>query len=521
MARSPFNEIFELSPARIELSFAHWGEDNVAVIDFDNDTANLLQVISGLNGSGKTITLEAIKKFTNVFTKPSINTLRSFENFARNVDLQYMMVEFKTNPVQYFEQETREDGSKYFSIDPHTIPTGWEVKDPGNDYGDIDIEKFEQYFGFPLNHDDWLYLSTTILKFAEFTLTGDKTNWRFKQAGCVKVNNRDIINEMKTGELYWDEGWTKSKRPHQPQKLSREFIFEIIDIPYTVFKTWEKESGIGFHDLDTHDTHDKACITIVKGASYLEVKHAYLFEKTFLSALTKRRDEILELRNITSNKYNEKEFKAFVQKLIENSDLPEEYDVIYELNWKTFNFQLFFHEDIVDTDIQEFIHHLAVTAPHVYLLLLFDELSYISLALIFLCEGAEFIDKDPYMLTAGQRRLISLAHQWYSTDVGELLLIDEPEISLHISWQRNFIGAFSELNSYIADVLLNTETSHELIEDMKKKDKDNPTPYHTLELFLKRLAITTRKRMLIATHSPDIIYHHQELCNHIPPLDGD
>jgi hypothetical protein len=520
MARSPFNEIFELSPVRIELSFAHWGEDNVAVIDFDNDTGNQLQVISGLNGSGKTITLEAIKKITNVFTKPSINTLRTFENFARNVDLEYMMVEFKTNPVQYFEQETREDGRKYFAIDPHTIPTGWEVKDPGEDYGDIDIEKFEQYFGFPLNHDEWLYLSTTISKFAEFTFTGNETNWRFKQAGSVKVNNRDITKEMKTGELYWDEGWTKSKNSHRPQRLERDFILEIIDIPYAVFKTWEKESGIGFHDLDTHDTHDKACITIVKGASYLEVKHAYFFDKTFLGTLNDRKDEIYEIQRIASNKHAKEEFAEFVRELQQKSTYPEEYSIFSEVSNEIFDFSLFMHDDIAGMDIQEFIHHMAFKAPHVYLLLICDELSYLSLALIFLCEGAEFIDKDPYMLTAGQRRLISLAHQWYSTDKGELLLIDEPEISLHISWQRNFIGAFSKLNFHIADALLKTKTSHPEMESFKKI-KEHPTPYHTLDLFVKQIDTITRKKMLIATHSPDIIYHHQELCNHIPPLDGD
>ena len=123
------------------------------------------------------------------------------------------------------------------------------------------------------------------------------------------------------------------------------------------------------------------------------------------------------------------------------------------------------------------------------------------------------------MLTAGQRRLISLAHQWYSTAEGELLLIDEPEISLHISWQRNLIGAFTSLNRYISDILLQTETRDAFLEDFKKDDEFK-TPYEVLQLFLNILP-TPSKQMLIATHSPDIIYHHQELCNHIPPLDGD
>ena len=49
-----YNELFKLSPKRIELSFAHWGKEKIAIIDFDDglESSNK-QVISGLNGSGK------------------------------------------------------------------------------------------------------------------------------------------------------------------------------------------------------------------------------------------------------------------------------------------------------------------------------------------------------------------------------------------------------------------------------------------------------------------------------------
>ena len=81
-------------------------------------------------------------------------------------------------------------------------------------------------------------------------------------------------------------------------------------------------------------------------------------------------------------------------------------------------------------DIQEFVHHLTTCYPNVYFLLILDDLSYLSLALIFLCDGADFIHNDSNLLTAGQRRLISLAHQWYSTAEGELLLNNDAEFIL-------------------------------------------------------------------------------------------
>jgi hypothetical protein len=521
MARSPFNEIFELSPVRIELSFAHWGEDKVAIIDFDSDTDNLLQVISGLNGSGKTITLEAIKKFTNVFTKPSNSTLKAFENFSKKVGLLYMMVEFKTvSPVRYIELETDEYGkSKHVEPYPHTVPTGWEVKDSNNDYSDIDANKFENYFGFPLNHGEYLYLSTAISKFAEFTLTGDEINWRFKQAGSVKVNNRDITNEMKTGELYWDEGWKKSKTPHSPKHLCREFILEIIDIPLGVFNSWKNESGIVFQELDYSESYDQACITIVRGASYLEVKHAYLFDTSFFESISSRFNDIQKLKRIVSDKYGKTDFDNFFESLKTSSDYPGIYEKYEEMTSSKFKFSMFHHDKVENMNTQEFIFHLTTVAPQVYILFQLDEISYISLVLIFLCDGADFLNDNSKPLTAGQRRVISLAHQWHETPKWELLLMDEPEISLHISWQRNFIMAFSNLNKFISNTLLQTATGDKFLEDFKD-DPEFKTPYEILELFLNH-AETPARKILIATHSPDIIYNHQELCTHIPPMDGD
>ena len=76
----------------------------------------------------------------------------------------------------------------------------------------------------------------------------------------------------------------------------------------------------------------------------------------------------------------------------------------------------------------------------------------------------------PY-LSSGQARMASILDRVLELEPGTTILIDEPELSLHIDWQRSFI----------------------------KKVKTFLHP------------------VVIATHSPDIIYHHPELVVEVPP----
>ena len=152
------------------------------------------------------------------------------------------------------------------------------------------------------------------------------------------------------------------------------------------------------------------------------------------------------------------------------------------------------------------------------MLLCSDDLSYVSLVLTFLCDGAEFVKEGASHLTAGQRRVINIAHQWYDAPRGDLILIDEPEVSLHISWQRNLVSAFNDIHGYIADVF---DRAAEFSEPKKKLKEEGVSHFEIISLLLNRVKGLPRKRILIATHSPDIIYHHQESVAHIPPQGGE
>jgi hypothetical protein len=81
------------------------------------------------------------------------------------------------------------------------------------------------------------------------------------------------------------------------------------------------------------------------------------------------------------------------------------------------------------------------------------------------------VDPSPTYYSSGQRRMISIIEAVMNSERDAVLLIDEPELSLHIDWQRRFIDQISVFG----------------------------------------------KRLVLATHSPDIIYNHTEKVVEVPP----
>tara|TARA_B110000003_G_scaffold275944_1_gene320129 strand:- start:859 stop:2529 length:1671 start_codon:yes stop_codon:yes gene_type:complete len=75
--------------------------------------------------------------------------------------------------------------------------------------------------------------------------------------------------------------------------------------------------------------------------------------------------------------------------------------------------------------------------------------------------------EDPY-LSSGQKQVLALISAVRNAPPGSLILIDEPEISLHVDWQERLV---EQLHSPLID-----------------------------------------SRLLIATHSPDIVINHRHLC---------
>jgi hypothetical protein len=89
-------------------------------------------------------------------------------------------------------------------------------------------------------------------------------------------------------------------------------------------------------------------------------------------------------------------------------------------------------------------------------------------------------------LSSGQRHYQSLLFQLLMAQNSSLLLIDEPEISLHLEWQRGLIDTLNLVRKSLSKRPQGLDYVHFPI--------------------------------IITTHSPDIIYHHPELVVSIPPV---
>lgn len=89
---------------------------------------------------------------------------------------------------------------------------------------------------------------------------------------------------------------------------------------------------------------------------------------------------------------------------------------------------------------------------------------------------SDFLDFPEYSsstyYSSGQKRLIAILETVVGADPSTVLLVDEPELSLHIDWQRKFITKISEFSG---------------------------------------------NKLILATHSPDIIYDHVENVIEVPP----
>ena len=83
--------------------------------------------------------------------------------------------------------------------------------------------------------------------------------------------------------------------------------------------------------------------------------------------------------------------------------------------------------------------------------------------------------KLPSHLSSGQKRLISILSQIFDSPNGSTILIDEPELSLHIEWQERLVSALTEN-------------------------------------FLKH-------KFILATHAPSIVKFHHEKVIQVPPSD--
>ncbi len=131
----------------------------------------------------------------------------------------------------------------------------------------------------------------------------------------------------------------------------------------------------------------------------------------------------------------------------------------------------FFHQGSLDELLHEaiyrFPHLIKDYAPDLFFFIICRE--FLG---DFTANAASDDDKSVAYFSSGQKRLAHLMSTLLSLPDGTTVLLDEPELSLHIDWQRKLID---------------------------------------------QLKLFSHLPFILATHSPDIIYHHTDAVVEVPP----
>lgn len=540
--QGPFNNVFILSPSKIEFSYKEWNGKYV-VLEYDFSGENVAQVLSGINGSKKTVSLELIKLFCDVFSMPSKETKQSFENFANSIDLHYITVKFADiNEISY---DSRFQGADDVG---HTfLPFGRYCANMIGKYSnycqtteeEVEIlnSKILDFFGWDEIEEGYdIEPRTRIFVTANFDNTKDKNKWEFQHGADIGIRQGFSNAGQFSIESKRKPHLSKVHENIDTQHLQGHLIYFDgfgVDWNKLTHKTGLKfvdaeELGDGTTAIEPLYHKEFKNIFIIRGSNYKKINDAYNFSSIFFEGLKTRLDDFNKLR-MAFDKSNEHGFEDYNQVINQLSSenihnerrIPEEIRV-FGMDEERFD-NIRNENELHSLNLVDFIINLSFHDPYAYLHLYLDDLSHILLIIISLCDDAEFLKNEGHPLTAGQRRILNLAEQYYSSSDGELILIDEPEISLHISWQRRLISAFSDLNNYLINIIDNAESNRkETISEIGKMRREHGDDSITLlGNILNANNLVRSKKFVLATHSPDIIYHHQELCLHIPPMEDE
>ena len=489
-------------------SFKRKHEDWIGPLNVSIEANDSCVVLTGINAGGKSLTLKSLEKFTKLLTDPNKSNKIDFENFANVSGIDEISARY-----DFFIPHE----SEIIEIDIDNIDT--LISNAGNFEGienyDFDDEQFK-----------WALFQSIETKFSS---KNDAFTYTRRYGSRLFVDfDFDVNDDLPTPPGVWGvneecfSGWI-------------DVFDDISQLPrYRMFSygNWEVETQLrektGFRiDFDRGEMHewwdkDKSVHFVAKKAIMLQIDDAYEISDLTLERLRifneranaeregkKWIDERLikayekcykDHFSSDTEHINKRAFAAFLypNRLQTPSISFEESRLMIEnilagggnssntklLDWVSEppvpNTEMLIPkseqrkaigeplvEDVFPDDIQGICIRLLQYCPK--LIYEYDP------DLFFWMVVSDFIDfpKNPSLTyySSGQRRMISIVEEIMNNDSGDVILIDEPELSLHIDWQRRFIEKVSALG----------------------------------------------KKLVIATHSPDIIYHHTEKVVEVPP----
>jgi len=491
-------------------SFKRDHEDWIGPIEVSITNSNPCVVLTGINAGGKSLTLRALDKFTKLLADPCVSNKEEFEVLARVAGIDEISATYKS---EFHNDDWGMDDPLYRLeiIDPEKVlsaaTTGQQNKNIRgifNPDGDDLYYKMGNSIETQFTKDGGFTRRYGVQFWAEFDLEGENSNYYETEEA--------VIDEQVFSK--WEQVFEDSKKLAKDRMFSfgfdgfeKEILqrtgIEVSAYGFEEHAFWDRNARYQFVAkkaimLQVDEAYQVSAETMEKLRPFNENANAKRKGKTWINkrlrtAFEKCRQEYVRDDSDDKGKLKFAEFLYPRRKLHDNDfihgmlhmgihsgelfepsvDGLSEFDTwASEPELPTVNMSFppeQMKEEVPDfnKDIQGITERLMYHCP--YLLRDFDP------DLLFWMIASRFIDfpedPSPTYYSSGQRRMISIIEAIYKSERSDVLLIDEPELSLHIDWQRRFIDQIS--------------------------------------LFSNRL--------VIATHSPDIIYNHTEKVVEVPP----
>lgn len=544
-------------------------------IDIDFNENNCI-VLTGINAGGKSLTLRALDKFSALLCTPNFENLNDFVNFSKLVDIDTITAEYSLDwPPEHeyhffnFDNDLLFESLMKLHIDFDF--DDWEIDSITDSIQIIIQNRFSPEKGFERR----IGCRYSIMYDLEYEAEDDEDLWEPTHQELFWDNWKEIFI---TAEVLADNGFSNFKQLYESNfftkasigshKLSQiesyqmehfgpsgfeKNILEKFGADYKINDDFYNEgenkvtfvcSGVKFIDLDAlyeigtdreeilREFHDKTvrAKSIDDARKYFNNRLNKVFDKhkqyweerqarVYSQSLDKSKDksskipfdELLsspEFKYAFAKEIHPRLFEAFedVEKngakvyadflQLEESEFNAKYGaknhgLLFSFvdnpgPLKVHSIQNLFatialggvRQDVTTGDfvpVYEFNDDITgwlqeVTTFYYKILYQHDpEFAYICLSYLLL-DYPDMNSSQSYY-SSGQRRMLSMISEILTTRPETVIFIDEPEISLHIDWQRGFI------------------------------DK----------------TLTFTPNLLLATHSPDIIYNHPDKVVEVPP----
>jgi hypothetical protein len=464
--------------------------DWAGAIDVEFEDENCA-VLVGINAGGKTLAMTVLRKFSELLDNPTAMRKKYFEQFARKTGVESISVSFSYDLLdtegdskvgwiqeEYFEMDdaVMEKLKDFLGVrkQDKTIVLDFEDGPQGSKKIKIVVETKVTIEDLPTEEDEaaaiyerrhGLEVSVSLL-----SLTGRGME-NIQRSGLVSVDHWKSVftneDELEGMFSYGPPGgrgdWCGDLRKHTGLKFESDNLAE-------GFEHWDPSRAISFKTLvpemlevsGAYGIHDEGWDEIVEMENRFakEGKIAELFESVYNSELDKQ---------ITG-----------LEKVLElvGSDVSVSYEKLHGLCVAGID-SVFLTEHNGERASQPLLDETGLPL-HVPLeameALTMTENTFSQWLALRSFKGffkdLKILKQNNY-LSSGQKRILGMFSTLMVLRPGSTVLIDEPELSLHIDWQRNLISALIDGFQHLTFVF--------------------------------------------ATHSPDVIMNHPEKVIAVPP----